>query len=83
MERDGKISDLTSRAERLETESEMFQVRFDSDLTQCCLTQFCSENSQETEAERADEEYKDTVVIVNIIADHNCDSHHCLCSPHQ
>ena len=33
MERDGKISDLTSRAERLETESEMFQVRNDSDLT--------------------------------------------------
>ena len=33
VERDGKISDLSARAERLETESEMFQVMtHDSDL---------------------------------------------------
>ena len=58
VERDGKISDLSARAERLETDSEMFQVMPDSDsVPSLYLTQFCLENNTETEGERDDEEY--------------------------
>ena len=38
VERDGKISDLSARAERLETDSEMFQVMPDSDSVILSLT---------------------------------------------
>ena len=80
MERDGKISDLSARAERLETDSEMFQVMPDS-VPSLYLTQFCLENNTETEGERDDEEYQNTVVIIsNIDIGPHCDSPHCLSS---
>ena len=47
------------------------------------FTQFCSENIQNTEAERDDEEYQDTVVItINIssVGHHNCSSPQSLSS---
>ena len=38
MERDGKISELSARAERLETDSEIFQVISDSDSVLALLS---------------------------------------------
>ena len=46
VERDGKISELSARAERLETESEMFQVMSDSDLLSLTLLSFVQKTAR-------------------------------------
>ena len=46
VERDGKISELSARAERLENESEMFQVMSDSDLLSLTLLSFVQKTAR-------------------------------------
>ena len=46
VERDGKISELSARAERLENNSEMFQVMSDSDLLSLTLLSFVQKTAR-------------------------------------
>ena len=46
VERDGKISELSARAERLENHSEMFQVMSDSDLLSLTLLSFVQKTAR-------------------------------------
>ena len=65
VERDGKISDLSARAERLETESEMFQVMTDdSDFT---LLSFVQKTARKLKQQEMMKNIKIPLLLLSIL----------------